>query len=78
MTLYDLGMEVAKIREAINSLEVKGESNASLVVYAFKKCNEIIEVINNVVTQQRNSSQNEKEQTEKEEEVNGEPDSRTA
>ena len=34
MTLYDFGIEVAKIREAINSLEIKGEQNASLVVYA--------------------------------------------
>ena len=77
MTLYDLGMEVTKIREAINSLEVKGESNASLVVYAFRKCNDIIEAINAVVSQQ-DSSQNGEEQTEEEGEVNGEPDSGTA
>jgi hypothetical protein len=77
MTLYDLGMEVTKIREAINSLEVKGESNASLIVYTFRKCNEIIEAINAVVSQQ-GSSQNGEEQTEGEGEVNGEPDSGTA
>lgn len=78
MTLYDLGMEVTKIREAINSLEVKGEKNASLVVYAFRKCNDIIEAINAVVNQQPDSSQNGESQTEEEEEVNGEPDSGTA
>ena len=50
-TLYDLGVEVTKIREAINLLEVKGESNASLIVYAHKKCNEIIEAINSLVAQ---------------------------
>ncbi|MBQ8707823.1 MAG: hypothetical protein IJ523_07040 [Succinivibrionaceae bacterium] len=78
MTLYDLGMEVTKIREAVDSLEVKGKKNASLVVYAFEKCNDIIEAINAVVNQESDSSQNGDGQTDKEEEVNGEPDSGTA
>lgn len=46
MTLYDFGIEVAKIREAINSLEIKGEQNASLVVYAIGRCNYLIQQIN--------------------------------
>lgn len=78
MTLYDLGMEVTKIREAINSLEVKGESNASLIVYAFRKCNEIIGAINAVVNQQSETSQNGEKTTEEEGDVNGEQDSGTA
>lgn len=78
MTLYDLGMEVTKIREAINSLEVKGENNASLVVYAFRKCNDIIEVINAIAAQKNESHQNEVDVVEEEGEVNGEQDTGTA
>lgn len=76
-TLYDFGMEVTKIREAINSLEVKGEHNASLVVYAYNKCNDIIEAINAVVNQS-DPGQNGEETGKEEVEVNGEPDSGTA
>ena len=42
MTLLDFGLEVTKIREAVNSLEVKGETNASLIVYTIQKCNDLI------------------------------------
>ena len=49
-TLYDFGLEVAKIREAINSLEVKGGENASLIVYAIEKCNGLIAAINEFST----------------------------
>lgn len=76
-TLYDLGVEVTKIREAVNSLEVKGEQNASLVVYAIHKCNEIIDVINAVVNQP-DPGQNGEDQAEEEDQVNGQPDSGTA
>ena len=47
-TLYDFGLEVSKIREATNSLEVKGEQNASLIVYIVQKCNSIVEAINEI------------------------------
>jgi hypothetical protein len=83
-TLYDFGMEVQKIREAINSLTVKGSENASYVVYAYNKCNDIIKAINEVIERQQNppESQNgakSSETAEKEEgEVNGEPDSGTS
>jgi len=53
-TLYDFGLEVQKIREAIDSLEVKGNKNASFVVFAYNKCNEIIRGINDIIEQQRN------------------------
>ena len=76
-TLYDFGVEVTKVREAINSLEIKGEQNASLVVYAIHKCNDIIEAINAVVNQS-DPGQNGEDQTEEEGEVNGQPDSGTA
>lgn len=51
-TLYDFGMEVQKIREAINSITVKGADNASYVVYAVNKCNDVIKAINAVIEQQ--------------------------
>lgn len=51
-TLYDFGMEVQKIREAVNSITVKGSDNASFVVYAVNKCNDIIKAINVVIEQQ--------------------------
>lgn len=77
-TLYDFGLEVQKIREAINSLEVKGAQNASLVLFAYKKCNEIIQEINKLADQQNPpSNQNGEEIAKEEVEMNGESDSGT-
>ncbi len=66
-TLYEFGMEVTRIREAIDSIEVRGHKNASLVDYAYNKCNDIIAAINNVVQQ--------KNQNGEEGDMNGEQDS---
>lgn len=86
-TLYDFGMEVQKIREAVNGITVKGSDNASLVVYAVSRCNDIIKAINDVIDQQQTppeNGQNGEEETyktdpepimEEEGEMNGEPDS---
>jgi len=52
-TLYDLGIEVTKIREAVNSLEVKGGENAALVVYMIEKCNSVISAINEACQPQK-------------------------
>lgn len=57
-TLLDFGLEVAKIREAVNSLEVKGEENAALIVYAVQKCNEIINTINEISNKMAEQNQN--------------------
>lgn len=57
MTLLDFGLEVTKIREAVNSLEVKGETNASLIVYTIQKCNDLIAAINEVVKNQNESKE---------------------
>ena len=85
-TLYDFGMEVQKIREAIDSIEVKGAKNASFVVYAYNKCNDIINAINQIIDEQQTppSGQNGEETIktdenfeEEEGEMNGEPDSGT-
>lgn len=58
MSLYDFGIEVAKIREAINSLEIKGDSNASLIVYAVEKCNGLIRTINEACQPQASNDDN--------------------
>lgn len=46
MTLYDLGMEVQKIRTSLENIEVKGQRNASLLVGACLSCDKVIEIIN--------------------------------
>lgn len=87
-TLYDFGMEVQNIREAIDSIEVKGAKNASFVVYAYNKCNDIINEINRIIGEQQTSPENGQngEETfetdsepimEEEGEMNGEPNSGT-
>ena len=47
-TLYDLGMEISNIRTALNNIEVRGQNNASLLVYAYDKCTELIKDINEI------------------------------
>lgn len=75
-TLYDFGLEVQKVREAIDSIEVKGSKNASLLLYAYNKCNDIIKAINDVASQQNPPpGQNGKDVKSKEGEVNGKSDS---
>lgn len=72
-TLLDFGQEVAKIREAVNSLEVKGEANATLIVFAVHKCNDIIAAINDIVQKQiEEKKSDEGNQNGSEEEVNDE------
>lgn len=47
-TLYDFGIELSKICTALNAIEVRGQQNASLLVYACEKCNELISELNEV------------------------------
>ena len=51
MTLREMIRTVTLIREAIDELETRGERNASLVVYTTKKCNEVIQAIQNHLTE---------------------------
>lgn len=46
LTLYDLGLEITKMREAADSIEMKGRTNAARVVFIIDKCNELIRAIN--------------------------------
>ncbi len=57
LTLMDLGNEIMKIREAIDGVEVKGRHNASLLVYAYDKCNNLIASINEAAQQIQNGTQ---------------------
>ena len=50
VTLYELSQEVVKIREAVNSMEVKGRQNAALIVYCCEKCDNIIKAVNEAVS----------------------------
>ena len=83
-TLYDLGLEIEHIREAVDSMTVTGNRNASLVVYIFGKCNELIQSINEISQQlntppeEENQDDGETDETiivEEEGEMNGEQDS---
>lgn len=61
-TLLDFGQEVIKIREAVNSLEVKGEANAALIVYTVQKCNDIILEINKIANNQNDSKEEDEDE----------------
>lgn len=59
MTLREMIRTVTLIREAIDELETRGERNASLVVYATKKCNEVIQAIQNHLTEKEEAQKDE-------------------
>lgn len=50
-TLLDFGNEIIDIRDAINQIEVRGRKNAAIVVFANDKCNELVEAINKIASQ---------------------------
>lgn len=50
-TFKDLELETMRVREAINDLSIKGEHNASLIVYAVGKCNDMIKTIHEIAEQ---------------------------
>lgn len=66
-TFNDFEIEVMRIREAINDMSVKGEHNASLVVYSIGKCNDIINALHEIAKEKI-----------KEANENGKQDSRTS
>lgn len=55
-TLTDLGKEVLKIREAIDSIEIKGvdqiKKNIPFLAYAYDRCNFVIQSINQIAERQ--------------------------
>lgn len=46
LTLYDLGIEIMKIRETANELSISGAENAARIVLIAQKCNQLIQSIN--------------------------------
>ena len=58
MNLYDFGLEISRIREAANALEIKGCQNASQVVFITQTCDELIRAINEVVREQKEAASN--------------------
>ena len=55
MTLYDLGTELIKIRNAANNIEVKGIQNATMIYVICSTCDNIMNEINEVVKNQEAS-----------------------
>lgn len=56
-TLYEFSQEIKKLREAIGSIEIKGERNARIIVYCNDKCNDIISSIDEAVNDLSKSSE---------------------
>ena len=50
-TFGEIELDIMRVREAINDLNIKGEHNASLIVYASGKCSEMIDAIHEIVNQ---------------------------
>lgn len=64
-TFADIINEIVKIREAIDGIEVKGNQNSALVCYAYSKCNELINALNETAKKiQEEQNQNGSEQPE--------------
>ena len=59
MTLQETIRVITLIREAIGELETRGERNASLVVYTTSKCNEVIQAIQNHLTEKEEARKDE-------------------
>lgn len=67
-SLYEFGKTIMQIREAANSIEVKGQQNAAYVMYIHNKCNDLIEAVNEIA---RNSETEPNPQPSTEEETDG-------
>lgn len=49
-------LELAKIREATNTLTISGKDNAQLILYIVEKCNAVIAALNDVVITSKEGS----------------------
>lgn len=48
ITLQDFTMELVKMRKALDTIEVKGLENASLLCFLYERCDKMIEEIKKV------------------------------
>lgn len=56
ITLQDVINEIAKVRDTLNDVEVKGRNNSALLVFAWDKCNDLIGALNQTAEEIQNGS----------------------
>lgn len=59
ITLGDITNEIARIRNTIDKVEVRGNENRCLLSNAFDACNNLIDVINQTAQEIQNGSKSE-------------------
>lgn len=69
-TIGDFGQAVAEIREAVNSLEIKGRRSSTYVVFVNNKCDELLDAFNRIASDMENSAQNNAEEEEMDGDIN--------
>jgi hypothetical protein len=61
LNLNALMNEIVKIRDAIDQVEVKGNNNRSLIVYAYNNCNELLRQLGVVLEEIQKNAEAEKQ-----------------
>lgn len=61
MNINELIAELMIVRDGINTVEVKGVKNLSIVLGLYERCDSLIERLKNVIDELQNVSNNEKE-----------------
>ena len=55
-TLNDIIHEITMIREAINCIETKGKQNLEYTLFAYNKCTELIDGLNQTIDELSNQN----------------------
>lgn len=58
ITLGSIINDVSKIRDAIDKVEIKGSGNRFLIDFAYNKCTDLINSINEAATELQNAGNN--------------------
>ena len=58
ITLGNLVNDISKIRDAIDKVEIKGSGNRFLIDFAYNKCTDLINSINEAATEIQNAGNN--------------------
>lgn len=56
-TFSEFGNRAMQIRNAADNLTVKGKENASIVLFIYSQCNEIIKLVNSLAAEIQNGNQ---------------------
>lgn len=59
ITLGNIINDVSKIRDAIDKVEIKGSGNRFLIDFAYNKCTDLINSINEAATEIQNAEKEE-------------------